>query len=414
VATKEAAIGGGNGMTMTIGAVAEFMKDAIARDGFDAAAVAHLKAGLDPLAADVELARAWRAAKAHQRALGLRPVLADVALGPALRDALLDSAESDDARSGSAALAVLGGAAAVELADGHWRRIARLARKERPLPLPDRDAATLVARRGPDAALATVALTALRCGPEDADDRAAAIAGLGRFDDARVTGWLARLAETGVHALDIVQALAQASARVAPDRQADLATAWTPVLVPLLGTHDPALPRAITDAWARWSALDGLCHLLGAAALPYALAVWRAGGDDLPPWFASFCRQRTGALSGEAKPDLAKLVQHQAVGAVPTLLPLPGISGRVMARCPRVARRALVEWQGQHGDGSALERQRAAIEQALVARGQLSGSLIAMGGIQGAALDDTWRPSAEILSDAERADLQREEANWLR
>jgi hypothetical protein len=222
------------------------------------------------------------------------------------------------------------------------------------------------------------------------------------------------LAETGVHALDIVQALAQASARIAPERQTDLATAWTPVLVPLLGTHDPASPRAVTDAWARWSALDGLCHVLGAAALPYALAVWRAGGDDLPPWYTIFCRQRVAALSGDLKPDLARLVQRQSAGAVPELLPLPGIGGRVMARCSRVARRGLVEWQERHGDGSDLEKQRARVEQSLVARGQLSGSLIALDGIDPAPLDETWQPSAEVLGDAERAELEREEAAWLR
>lgn len=341
---------------------------------------------------DVELADLWRQARPVVRSQALRDMLAGAQPGPLLVQALLDTLESSDPDSGNAALHVLAEAREVPLEAAGWRRVARVARRERGLVVPDREAALLLARHGPPSSLATVLLTALRPGPEDADDRLGALAALGRFDDARVPDVLTRVVHGGAAVLESLQAAAVAVARGADPE------AWQPVL-------EQAAVRAV-DAWGRWSALDGLSRVVPAErALPWLIAAMRAAGDDLPEWYLPFCEQRAQALS-------PRQPWQQVAGNVPDLQPLPGLAGRVLSRCPRVARAAMVEWQQGHGRDELVE-QRAALELALVQRGQLLGSFVAQADTQPAALDRTWQPWADALQLSERQGFQTQEADWL-
>jgi hypothetical protein len=259
--------------------------------------------------------------------------------------------------------------------------------------LPDREAALLLARHGPASALATVLLTAFRPGPEDADDRLGTLASLGRFEDARVPEWLARVVKSGAAVLEVLQACAVAIARGADPE------AWLPVL------HAGARTRI--DAWARWTALDGLSRVVPASdALPWLIAALRAGGEDLPGWYLPFCEQRAQAL--------APGVQIATwAGQMPALEPLPGLAGRVLSRCPRVARAAMVEWQQRHGTDDPLVQQRAGLEVTLVQRGQLLGSFVAQVETQPLALDATWQPWTQAMTTDERHQLQEQEEAWL-
>lgn len=243
-------------------------------------------------ALDGHLAALWSAGNAASRRLVLEPLFEGLAVGPLLAEALVRCVEQADDRSANAALALLSGE--VEPSAAQWRRLGQVARRQRQDLLPDVDAVQLLARRGPPEALATVALTAFRQGPEDADDRLVSIAALGRFDDPRVLGWLQALARSGSASLEVLQAVAQAMAlgRATGPVQGP----WAVLLIALArGPHG-------VDALLRWSAIDGLCHLCGSEALPAVLAAHRAGGEDLPSGYLQGLAARAIAL----EPSLAK------------------------------------------------------------------------------------------------------------
>lgn len=344
-------------------------------------------------AVQARLADIWRHAPPHVRNQALQPLLEGVAIGAELTAVLLDTVEGGDPASGNAALRVLGDGV-VTLVAQSWRRIARVAQRERRMLLPDREAAILLANHGPRSALATVVLTACRPGPEDADDRLQALAALGRFEDARVPVLVARLLAAGTGTLEGLQAAAVALARGEDPEP------WLTVLHSALDLSD-------TDAWARWSALDGLSRLQPAQAVPLLVAAWRAAGEDLPGWYVPFCAQRAQALQSGLDPATWP-------GRVPAMAPLPGLGGRVQSRCPRIARAAMVEWQARHGADDPLIAQRAGTEKALVARGQLLGSFLVGPDTVAGPLGPSWAPSAMRLGHAERVAWEAEESEWLR
>lgn len=350
---------------------------------------------------DPALGDRWRRCKPAMRRDGLARLVEGARVGTSLREAVLRSLEADDEVSANAALTVLSEASEVPLDDEAWRRIARVARRERGQVLPDREAALLLARQGPPQALATVALTAFRPGPEDADDRLVSLACLGRFADPRVAGWLRAVLQSGAATLEAVQAAAIALHR-------GLDPAEIPMLVE--GLH-AAVRLAATDATARWSALDGLCHLADSAALPWVVAAWRAGGPDAPAWFLDACRQRARELAPQEHGTTPEAFRA-LTGPLPEVPPLGDLLARLHSRDARVARRAMVEWQAAHG--SPLEIQaRAEVEAALVARGQLLGSFVATDDTRQAELGPPWAPTAGLLPPEDRKALQAEEKRWL-
>jgi hypothetical protein len=331
----------------------------------------------------------WQAAASRTVRRALADAWQGQACGPALAEALLTTIEGVDAEAGNLALQLLATAA---LSASDWRRLAQVAVRERDQLLPDREVAVLLAQRGPRAALSTVVLTAIRPGPEDADDRLLATAALGRFDDVRVPRLLERLAATGTASLEVLQAAADAlAAGQDPER-------WRPVLIAVLHLND-------TDAWARWSALDGLSRLDPAGCIPWLVAACRSRGADLPEWYAPFCDQRLAALAPGVDPQSWR-------GELPSMAPLPGRAGRVHSRCARIARQAMAEWQAGGGD-EAVVANRAEVELALVQRGQLLGSFVATADTQPTPLGPAWAPNWQPWGRQERDTWRAEEAAWL-
>jgi hypothetical protein len=160
--------------------------------------------------------------------------------------------------------------------------------------------------------------------------------------------------------------------------------------------------------------LDALTRLDGDLALPLLLAAWQVGGSDLPPWFEPYCKQRAAALAPQVRdPSWEHLAQRVGHPAIPVLRPLPSLQERVDSRCARVARRAAVEWQQKHGAETMVLSRRAALEHALVERGQLSGSLLTRP--EGVTVEPgpDWRKASEALTDAERTALVAEERAWV-
>ena len=348
----------------------------------------HAAATLEP-ALDRGLAQLWAQARPVARTLGLQPALENAALGPALRGALLDSVEADPA-SANAALALLADVPAQDWQPADWQRLARVARSERQKTVPDKEVALLLARLGPPESLATLALTALREGPEDAEDRLLATAHLGRFADARVAAWIRALLQTGVATMECLQA-------------ASLAQTCAADLAPWVATLELACQLEHTDALARWTALDGLSHLAPVRALPLLQAALAAGGADLPPWFVPYCQERATAVQALLpKAD----VQPARVA------PLPGLQSQVLARCPRIARRAAVLWREKSGD-EALLLERAGIERALVDRRQLMASFLAGPDTPPAELGEAWSPNWLVLGETEHNSLVAQESAWL-
>mgnify|MGYP007046927682 CR=1 FL=1 len=381
-------------------------------------------------AVDRALADAWRRAPAIVRRDTFAQVVGDIGLGPLLTAALLDAIErhgGEAAISANAALALLAQAHATVGATG-WQRIGRVAAEARAQGgIPETDAASLLSRHGPAGCLAGVVLTAFRDGAEDADDRQVAVSALGRFDDVRVPGWLGLLVDSGVYALEALQAVAHWLARLDDDTRTTRRDALADCLVRAV-----RLDADATDAWVRWSALDGLCRVDPAQALPWLVAASRAGGDDLPPWYTGFVLSRLSAIARTAGPgDLADVGRRAApvdpalVAAtlqragvsIPRLEPLPGLRRQLESRAPRVARRAMVEWhRAAVSESERLKRveARARIEKALVDRGQLLGSFVATVETTPAVLDDRWRPVADLVPLAERRALEDEDQAWLR
>ncbi len=340
-------------------------------------------------ALDRGLAQLWSQARPVARTLGLQPALENAAVGPVLRGALLDSVEADPA-SANAALALLADVPAQDWQPAEWQRLARVARSERKKTVPDKEVALLLARLGPPEALATVALTAFREGPEDAEDRLLATAHLGRFADARVAAWLRALLQTGVATMECLQA-------------ASLAQVYAQDVQPWIANLEAACALPQSDALARWTALDGLSHLAPARALPLLQATLAARGADLPPWFVPYCQERAAALRALVPDDGAEPV---------ALTPLPGLHAQVLARCPRIARRAAVLWREKSGD-EALLLERAGIERALVDRHQLMASFLAGPETPAAELGEAWSPNWLVFGETQRGWLVAEESAWL-
>lgn len=343
-------------------------------------------------ACDRALAQLWQNATPVTRATLLAPLCDGANVGPELTGAAVASVAQGDARSANAGLRVLGDGATLDA--GQWRQIGKVASAQRPQTLPDIEATAFLARHGPAEALPTVALAAFRPGPEDADDRLLAVAALGRFADPRVPGWLRALVRSGCAHLEVIQAAAQLMDRDS-EGAADLLEA--------VASADVGL-----DATARWAAVQGLCHVRGAEALPQVLAAWRAGGEDLPGDYLSGLL----SLAIHLEPSLAKggeaaLRKAAAAMAAPSWSALPGVVERVASRDARVARQAAAALDPAH---PAL-RQRAALEAALVARKQLLGTLLPAA--PAGELGPGWQPSAQRLTSAERRELEQQEAAWL-
>lgn len=351
----------------------------------------------DKLPADFDsiCAELWRSTDGGGRRLVLLPLLEGHVFGKALTQAMLTSVEGRDERSANTALALLEERADID-PEG-WRRIGRVARAQRQALLPDIDAVQLLAKGGPAEALPTVALTAFRRGPEDADDRLTAIAGLGRFDDPRILPWLRTLARTGSVGLEVLQAAAQLMAR-------DPASPGLADLLVELASNEAGL-----DALLRWSALDGLCHLQGAEALPALLAAHQAAGQDLPEWYLPALAGRAMALEPSlAKGDPSALRQAAAALQVPTWPAVPGLNQRALSRDARVARQAAFE---QPGPSAEVLRHRAGVEAALVARQQLVGSLLPEA--PAAAVPAHFGANWAGIAEDERGQLLSQEAVWL-
>lgn len=358
-----------------------------------------LRAGLRTLypdhadGCDRVLAELWQNATPTVRATLLAPLCDELQPGPQLTSAMMVSVAQGDARSANAALRTLGEGNGLD--PQQWCQVGLVAHAQRSQPVPDIEAAAFLARYGPGESLATVALTAFRQGPEDADDRLLALAGLGRFDDARVPGWLLAMAHSGSAHLEVIQAAAQWLERD-PQQAAELLEA--------VASADQGL-----DAIARWSAVQGLCHVRGAAALPQVLAAWRAGGEDLPADYTNGLL----ALILNLEPSLAQggdeALRRAAVAmGAPSWPALPGLLERVASRDVRVARQAAT----QLGSAHPAVQQRAGVEATLVARKQLLGTLLPAA--PAGALGSGWQPNFQRLASAERRLLEEQEAAWLK
>ena len=368
---------------------------------------------------DLALANAWRTVQPVVAQQTVRDALEGMTLGPQLLSALADSAAGTQHLAANAAIALLTEADLSHLTVAQWRAIAGNAAAQRDQLLPDVEAAELLAAHGPLQSLATVALCAFRAGPEDADDRHAAIAGLGRHDDARVIPWLASVAPTGAFGSAIIQAAAALlnlrGGALSSGERAQLGDAM------LAACGDQSLaPHVITDGWIRWGALDVLSHLAPERAVGLAIAVWRAAGDTSLPWLASAAAQRVVELGGPDVRSIDSATVDSWTGArgvtVPMLAPIGPPAVRLHARSPRISRRAavLLEEAGVPDDElTRLLQERAQVEQALVARQQLMGSFLATPKTEPAQLGEQWAPTSELLSLTARAQLEDEERQWL-
>ena len=130
-----------------------------------------------------------------------------------------------------------------------------------------------------------------------------------------------------------------------------------------------------------------------------------------------------GAPPASGPPDgRAKNRDHSARGR-PARAGRPP-RARALARSPRIGRRAIEELnqsEGEAGDVSEIIARRAAIEGALVARGQLIASLMFDQGVEQAAegeavaveLGPEWTPWSSLLVDSERQVLYAEEDAWI-
>lgn len=395
------------------------------RDRGDATALRVALMQESPTRAEVDaaLAQLWREADDGVKSGGLRDALDGLLLGTELVRALLDSVDAAVAGRGTeiaanAALRVLREAGDDPLDGAGWCRIAAVAQALRHEAVPALDAALLLAERGPAAAGPTLALTAFRDGPEDAGDRLAALAALGRYDDPRVIGWLAAVVRSGAATLEALQAVADVAARAhAAGDEAGLEGVLA-TLVAALPLDEPDA-AAVGDGWSRWLALDIFSRLVGPAAVPVLQAVAQAGGQDDVDWFLPQVRARIdslGGVAGGASP---------AGEPLPHVPPLPGLAARVGSRSPRVARRAAhlaaARLAADDAATPAAERDelraaltaRGPVEVALTARGQLLGTFLDVEGVAPAPLGAAWQPWAELLSDADRGDLADAEAAWL-
>ncbi len=344
------------------------------------------------------LGRLWATASVDVVATWLSPLLEDLALPAAFRTQLAQGAATHrDHRVANAALTVLGHGEGLTAAA--WVAIGRRAANERPLVAPDSDCAVFLARHGPPEAWVSVALCAFRPGPDDVDDRLVSLGHLGRFGQDRTLPWLRALVGLGAAHLEVIQSAAHALASGADK------AAWTELLVTCGGAAEGL------DAWARWTALEGLCFHLGDAARGHVLAALAAGGDDLPAGYADGVAALLARIAPDQPTDLSALraaLQRDKVTAWP---PLPGLRRRVASRDARVAREAAVAWAASTGDAGVLA-ERASREATLVAHGRLIGSLLPPA--PQVAIDlAAWSSVADCMPAADRSALQAHEAAWL-
>lgn len=341
----------------------------------------------DDALAPSALQQLWQGANVEVRANWLAPVLSGQTLPAQFRQFLALRAPQGDTRSLDAALEVVGNGD--DLTDAHWQALVRRCVRERDQVVPDSEAAVFVARHGSAQCFSTVALTAFRNGPEDADDRLVALGQLGRFAQAQSLPWLLAVANRGAAHLEVVQAASLAMGGGAAPAQ------WSRLLTAVGGC-----PRGL-DALARWSALQALCHFIGPAAEPYVAAAAAAGGADLPDGYADGLRAQIAVLG----------VSHTRHSDLPVWPPLPDLRGQVHSRDARVARQSAVLWQQAQGDPAELSH-RAGMEAALVARGQLLASLLPVTAAS-VELSADWRPICDILTAAERTELANFEADYV-
>ena len=350
-----------------------------------------------PQGGSTALRQLWATADHQLQAVWLAPLLEGQDLPTDFRRALAILAGTLPDRASNAALQILGHGEHIDSAG--WQAVGKRALAQRPAIAPESDCAVFLARHGPPQAFASVALTAFRHGPDDADDRLVALGQLGRFADSRSVGWYLRVADIGAAHMEVIQAAALALA-AGGDKQA-----WTGVLVRSAGCAHGL------DAWARWTALEGLVFHLGAEALPFALAALHAAGDDLPDGYLQGVTTHVVQLDGNQKLDSASLtVAGQRLNA-PSWPPLPGLRQRVDSRDARVAREAAFVWE-QNGSDPKVLQQRAAVECALMQAKVLIGSLLAP--TDPAALDlAAWSTISSAVSAVDRDRLQEQERQWL-
>lgn len=375
---------------------------------------------LTGLAVDAALAAGWRNAAPVVRQQVLRDALEGFAPGAALVTALLASIDSSNYVSANAALHLLGYLDAPPLSEEQWRLIGRVTAQQRDSLLPDIDAAVLLCEHGPATAFATIALCAFRDGPEDAEDRQAAISALGRFVRPEVAQWLQELAKTGVLGVECIGSIAQWAMRVMSEIDDQAKAQMTAALVAAAG-HEPRHENHLVDAWQRWGALDVLSRVAGEDALPLAAGTFLAAGQDLEPWFIDGVRQRVcdvcpagGPVSRGAEAVVSWMIDK---GTQPlTLPPIAPVAIRAHARSPRISRRALVLLEQSEIDASSVAEivaNRACVEQTLVKRRQLMGSFLVDQDTQEIELGAQWRPCSEIMTAAVREKLLAEEAAWF-
>jgi len=383
-----------------------------------------LRAGLmvvDCCSPDVDdaLADGWRAAAPLVRQQALRDALEALPMGAATCAALVDSATSDEHVSANAALHLLGHCETAPLTPTDWRRIGARAVAQRDALLPDIEAAQLLAEKGPPQAYATLVLLAFRAGPEDAEDRQYALSALGRFGRPEVLTWLADVAATGALGIEVATAVADFAARaLAADEPVPAAAVAALEAVVGVGRGDGI---DAVDCWQRWAGIDVLSRLVGERALPIVASAWRAGGEDAEVWYdealAQRCRDLLPADPDEPAdaPALVRALANRGV-ELPAIAPVPPIRGRAFARSPRISRRAMVMLERSDtpaADVAAIREERARIEQALVQRSQLMGSFLTTADTEAAELDDSWRPTCEVLPEPVRATMLQAEAAWL-
>lgn len=340
----------------------------------------------------------WATASADVTATWLAPLLEDLALPTAFRGQLAQCAATHrDHRVANAALTVLGHGEG--LSPAAWRAIGRRAARERPAVAPDSDCAVFLARHGPRHAWASVALCAFRSGPDDVDDRLVSLGHLGRFGEPRTLPWLRSVVSLGAAHLEVIQSAAHALASGADK------SAWTDLLAQAGGA------AVGLDAWARWTALEGLCFHLDRAARPWVLAALAAGGDDLPAGYADGLRALLARIDPEQPADLAAVraaLQRAGRTAWPQL---PAVQDRLFSRDARVAREAAVAWASAGRDPAVLAA-RAGQEATLVAHGCLIGSLLPPASAVPVDVA-AWSSVADCLPAADRAALQAQEDLWL-
>ena len=356
---------------------------------------------------DEALGRWWSSAAATDRVLAGRVCAEDRELGARWVSAMLDHLAScplegaltnDQYRDFNASLGALRSARTLTLSPDQWRVVGRLARHQRSAPVPELDAAQLLAERAPTSAGPSVALTAFRPGPEDAEDRLISLADPGRFTSlTERRGWIVDVLAAGAAGLEAIASLSRWAVTAAAADDAEGLSAY----VEALQAH---LRRPVTDgvgdAWVRWQALDALSRAAPQQARPWLLGALEADEYGDAPWFTVQVKARLQLLG----PDQ----DHQPV----KMPPLPDMTQRIASRCQRIARQAAVVSNEDPAYAAALQ-QRAVVEAHLVGRGQLMASFLVPDELSPMELEPRFQPWSEMLSAQQRADLQRLEDAWL-